>query len=312
MNGKWGVIRGSGTSEERVGVEIIATPADDNVRTEKSAPAISMKRANLERMDDVVANEMGYKILANYLKNKAADVQEAMGLTGATDDTAIWKNPDEDGAEEKEKRNEMYKIWVELFAVPSFTPDVDDKWRMATLHTMMKRNRQAVLMLQKCVAEVEESNPQRNMIFFDFARSLMRTDRFSDAVDAIAEIKIEDGDAQRDYLTKIKGGALMQVSSACDKESLLPVKERALRGFLELQPDNGSAMEQLGTVLCNREEYEEGVKYYELALKSGKTEDGQAYDPPGLRKYLEMAKVLLKEQKDGPAKKGCCSGCGKD
>lgn len=291
LNGKFGIIRDGKAAAGRVEVEIFARHVRDRVLHEKPCPTVSLKPSNLDLLDDDVAQRAGFPMLEQYLKHQAFDLQDSLNpdFEPEKGEKMYWKHGKQSTAAAQE---ELCRVWAERLTVPGFVPEVDDNSTLGTFLRAAGHVEEATELFQQCIAAVTRDDPRWNGLCFDLARCLIDGRRCDDAMEAIGEIAIRETDEEDavKYYKKIKGEALMKLYVQCAREpDMDAVKERVLRAYLDVHPDEGWIMHDLGDLLCRRNEFEEGVKYYRLAQEKGKGKDGSDYRSPALDGELSLA-----------------------
>lgn len=135
------------------------------------------------------------------------------------------------------------------------------------------------------------------MFCYDLATSLVADNRLADAMDVIIEIKVVDADDQVEYAKEIKKEALSLVVKTSDRDpAMRDVKERALRAYLDMHPDHGPSLHDLGALLCQNQDFAAGIRYYELAQEKEKRANGEDYEAPNLKSDLSLARLQLQAQ----------------
>lgn len=148
LNGKFGIVRDVGddqVSSGRLAVKIFARIEPGKLVRENSAPAVSLRSANLKRLSDADAISGGYPILEKYLWSKVVSIRESMDATGLQEDMAYWMyKKDKDQVAQvnrisRVRKEELYQFWVERFSLPGFSQSVQDKVLMAGFLREKKR-----------------------------------------------------------------------------------------------------------------------------------------------------------------------------
>eukprot|EP00172_Hildenbrandia_rubra_P000303 Plantae.Rhodophyta-Hildenbrandia_rubra.ctg11401.p1 GENE.Plantae.Rhodophyta-Hildenbrandia_rubra.ctg11401~~Plantae.Rhodophyta-Hildenbrandia_rubra.ctg11401.p1 ORF type:complete len:246 (-),score=49.70 Plantae.Rhodophyta-Hildenbrandia_rubra.ctg11401:175-912(-) len=157
-----------------------------------------------------------------------------------------------------------------LTKVPNYKPTIAIRATHANLLRQTGEVQRGVELLENVLSELPEDSddadedlPDKNNLLYDYAAGLLVLKKFEKALETAMEIKTEDS-----YHLRIK----LELLEMLTKNLRIvddPAQERALRAFLELRPDHGKSLWNLGAFLCRKGKLAEGTEYYMRAIKSG-------------------------------------------
>lgn len=118
---------------------------------------------------------------------------------------------------------------------------------------------------QECLSEIPCNSPYRWKMEYDVANSLS-ANRLDEALDMAICIPAERG--RIEAAQWMFGEIISTLHPQWDlDEKRLPVKEQALRAYLEVRPNHIGVMEQLGSILCKMQKVAEGKEFLERAAE---------------------------------------------